>query len=174
MGRRSKADLLDLIDRIAGMYFDQKMTIQQIADVLQGEGYNISRESVRRSVKTTKEIASELKTCMAEAREIINTVRDDTNTDLVEATVARFGGMLYREAAALDELKFDDPLKVIQATQKLAAAQTSLARLRLDYRSGFEAAKNAVLKALKAELERSHPEVLDHLVRIVSGLEGKA
>ena len=57
MGRRSKADLMGIIERIVEMYESDKKSVQEIEDVLREEGYDISREAIRRSLKTSKSVA---------------------------------------------------------------------------------------------------------------------
>jgi len=152
MGRRSKADLFDLVDRILELYTRDKLTIREIADQLQGEGFDISREAVRRSLKDSKEIAADMRTSIEEARVMMDAVRDNPNTDLAEAMVTRFSGLLFRESQAIDSLDFNDPGDAILAAGRLANAQAKLGSVRMKYRSGFEAAKRAVIEALKADL----------------------
>lgn len=169
MGRRSKADLYDVVDRILELYTRDKLTIKEIASQLKGDGYDISREAVRRSLKSSKELAGELLKTIEEARVMIDVVRANPNTDVAEAVVTRLGGLLLRETAALDELSFDDPGETVLAAGRLANAQAKLAGVRLKYQSGFEAAKRAVIDALKVELA-SDPDLAARLASRVSGL----
>lgn len=170
MGRRSKTELYGLIERIFRMYNEERKSLVDIEKELRSEGYDISREAIRRSVKSSKQMASQLKKSLEEARVMIDAVRENPNTDLVEATVAHLGGLLYKETSTFDELRFDDPMQAVQAVGKLAEAQTKIARLRLDYQKGAEAAKNAVKEALRVELEE-HPDLLERLTAIVSSIE---
>lgn len=170
MGRRSKTELFGLIERVFHMYNNEKRPLGEIEEILRSEGYDISRESIRRSVKDSKQMASQLKKSMEEARVMIDTVRENPNTDLVEAAVAHLGGLIYKETSTFDEVRFDDPMQAVNAVGKLANAQTRIARLRLDYQKGAEAAKNAVKEALRKELE-GHPDLLERLTSIVSGIE---
>jgi len=174
MGRRSKADLLDLVDRILELYTRDKRTIKEIAKQLQDEGFDISREAVRRSLKSSKDIAADLNKNIDEARVMMEAVRSNPNTDIAEAVVTRFAGLLLREAQEIDEMQFDDPGEAVLAAGRLANAQTKLASLRLKYQAGYEAAKKAVLDALKVELA-SDPDLASRLAAVVADLkpEGK-
>jgi len=174
MGRRSKADLLDLVDRILELYTRDHRTIKEIAKQLQDEGIDISREAVRRSLKSSREIAADLVKTTEEARVMIDVVRNNPNTDIAEAVTTRFAGLLLRESQNIDALEFDDPSEAILAAGRLANAQAKLASVRLKYQAGYEAAKKAVLDALKVELA-SDQDLASRLAAVVSGLkpEGK-
>lgn len=173
MGRRSKADLLDIVDRILELYNRDKLTIEEIAEKLQGEGFDISREAVRRSLKSSKELATDLQKTIDEAKVMIDTVRANPNTDIAEAVVTRFAGLLLRESQNIDALEFEDPGKAVLAAGRLAVAQTKLASVRMKYQDGFEAAKKAVIASLKVELA-ADPDLSARLAAIVTGLEPEA
>jgi len=169
MGRRSKADLYDVVDRILELYTRDKLTIRQISEQLKDEGFDMSREAVRRSLKTSKEIAAELTKSIEEARVMMDVVRANPNTDIAEAVVTRLGGLLLRDTQAVDELEFEDASAMILGAARLANAQAKLGSVRMKYQDGFEAAKKAVLSALKEEL-KSDPELTERLAQVVAGL----
>ena len=95
MGRRSKADLLGLVERIIEMYENDKMIIQDIEAALRDDGYDISREAIRRSLKTSKNVAAQYKKAATEAKVLIDTVRDNPNTDVVEITTNLLAKQLF-------------------------------------------------------------------------------
>lgn len=169
MGRRSKADLYDLVDRILELYSRDKLNIREIEAKLQAEGFEISREAIRRSLKTSKEIAADLQNTINEARVMIDTVRANPNTDVAEAVVTRLGGLLLRETQNIDALEFADPGQAVLAAGRLANAQARLSAVRMKYQDGFEAAKRAVIGSLKIELS-SDPELAAKLASVVQGL----
>jgi signal recognition particle subunit SEC65 len=169
MGRRSKPELFDLTERILKMHSVDKLNIEEIAEALKDEGFEISRESVRRSLKSSKELAADIKKCNDEARVIMDTVRENPDTDLMEAIIARVGGMLYSEVSSLDAIQFENPVDTMNAIGTMANAKAKMAGLRLKYNKGFGDAKAAVIKALKAELN-DHPDLLERLTMIVGGL----
>lgn len=173
MGRRSKADIFDLTERILRLHSEEKLTIEQIAERLQNDGYAISREAVRRSLKSSKEIAADIRKCNEEARVIMDTVRDNPDTDLIEAVMARLSSMLYTEMSAVDSLEFDNPKDLVDAMAKISNAKVKASKLRLDYTRGADAAKKAVIESLKKEL-KEHPDLLERLTLIVSGLTVEA
>lgn len=169
MGRRSKADLYDVVDRILELYTRDKLTIREISEQLKDEGFDMSREAVRRSLKTSKEIAADLTKSIEEARVMMDVVRANPNTDIAEAVVTRLGGLLLRDTQAVDELEFEDASAMILGASRLASAQAKLGSVRMKYQDGFEAAKKAVLSALKQEL-KSDPDLTERLAEVVARL----
>jgi hypothetical protein len=173
VGRRSKADLNDLIERIISMHDEDKMTHIQIADALRSEGIDISREAIRRAYKSAKEQAGDLKAVSEEARVLLDAYKSSPNTDIAEAVIAKFTGLLYREVQGIEAIEFADPGEAALAIGRMATAQTRVASLRLKYQSGFEAAKKAVIDALKQELQ-NHPDILERMTMLVGGIEAPA
>lgn len=172
MGRRSKIELQNLTERVVRLY-QEGNTITQIAEILKTEGYETSREGVRRAVRSAKELAVELKKATEEARVMMDAVRSGPNTDLAEAVLTRFASLLLQESSSIEELSSDDPLVYIDAISKVANAQSKLGSVRMKYQNGFEAAKHAVLQALRDEL-KNYPDLLEKLETIVTGLEAPA
>ena len=172
MGRRSRIELQALTERVVRLYQEGK-TIAQIAETLKAEGYETSREGVRRAVKNAREMALELKKATEEARVMMEAVRNSPNTDLAEAVLTRFASLLMRESSALEGMSLEEPMEYIEAISKVANAQAKLGSVRMRYQNGFEAAKQAVLEALRVEL-KNHPDILERLERIVAGLEAIA
>jgi len=169
VGRRSKIEIQALTERVVRLYQEGK-TIAQIAAILRSEGYDTSREGVRRAVKNARQLAVELKKATEEARVMMEAVRNSPNTDLAEAVLTRFASLLLQESSAIEELGSDDPLAYIDAISKVANAQAKLGSVRMKYQNGFEAAKQAVLEALRKELKQ-HPDLLERLETLVVGLE---
>lgn len=172
MGRRSKADLMGIIERIVEMYEAEKKSVQEIEDVLREEGYDISREAIRRSLKTSKSVAAQYTKAATEARVLIDTVRDNPNTDVVEITTSLLTKQVFDFVQSIDSLTFDDPTDLIVAVNRLADAQTRIAKQRLNFQNGYNKAKKDLVSRLQAELKK-HPDVLDRIMGIASTLEAK-
>jgi len=164
---------MDLVDRILELYTKDKKNLREIETILRSEGYEISREAIRRSLKTSKEIAADLQNTIAEARVMIDTVRANPNTDVAEAVVTRLGGLLLRESQNIDALEFEDPSAAVLAAGRLANAQAKLTSVRMKYQDGFEAAQRAVIERLKIELA-ADPELADRLSTVVMSLRPEA
>lgn len=172
MGRRSKVDLLGLVERILELYNKEGKTIQEIEEILRAEGYDISRESIRRKLKSTKDIAELYKKSMEEAKVLIDAVRENPNTDVIEVTTSLLAHNIMNFVKEIESIDFDDPLRFIEAVRKLSDAQVKVAKLRLDYQKGFEAAKREIIETLSRELNKM-PEFREKLVSIIDKIEAK-
>ncbi len=171
MGKRSKVDLYGLLERVLSLYNEGK-TIKEIEEILRAEGYDISRESIRRKIKSSKDIAELYRKSMEEARVLVDAVRENPNTDVIEVTASLLAHHIMEFAKQIDEIQFDDPLRFTEAVRKLADAQVRVAKLRLDYQKGYEAAKKEILQAVSHELNR-FPDLRARLIEIIEALEVK-
>ncbi len=172
MGRRAKSELLDLTERIISLYTRDHKTIQQIEDILREEGIDISREAIRRSVKSSKEVAHQFQQSITESKILLDTVRENPNTDVIEATVTLLSRRLFEYIKSVDDIDFKDPAELAAAINRMAQSQTQIAKLRLTFTKGFETAKKAFMKALNDELAE-HPDIRSKLATIVDSLESE-
>jgi predicted nucleic acid-binding protein len=170
MGRRSKVDLLGLVERILELYNKEQKTIKEIEEILQDEGYDISREAIRRKLKSTKDIAELYKKSMEEAKVLIDAVRENPNTDVIEVTTSLLARNIMNFTKDIDSIDFDDPLKFIEAVRKLSDAQVRVSKLRLDYQKGFEAAKKEIMHTLSLELAKT-PDIKERLIQMIDRIE---
>lgn len=168
MAQRSKIELSGLLERVLQEYKRGK-TLKEIEAILRDEGYDVSRESIRRSIKSSKEIAKLYKQSMDEARVLLEEVRNNTNTDVLETTTSLVANKLFAVAKSLDDLDFSDASAFIEAIQKMSQAQVSMAKLRLSYQKGAEAAKAAVMRELQKALAE-HPDIVERIAVIVAGV----
>ena len=172
MSRRSKVDLYGLLDRIIRLYEEEKKTIADIETILRAEGYDISRESIRRKLKSSKEIAEVYRKSIEEAQVLIDAVRNNPNTDVIEVTSSLLAHKLFEFTKTIEELDFQSADEFIRAVQRLADAQVKVARLRLDYQKGFETAKKEIIQALSVELAKE-PELLRKLKDIINNVKAQ-
>jgi IS30 family transposase len=171
MGRRSKADMLDLVERIVDMHDREKLTFAQIADRLQGEDIGISRESARRTYANAEAKAAKYKFAAENAKAIVEASKG-TNTDLAEAANSVLTNMFYEKVIGKDDLDFKDDTALLKAMAPVMHNQVELAQARLNYEQGVEKTKAAVYDALAKELE-GNPELLAQLKTAISGLKVK-
>lgn len=171
MSRRSKIELYDILDRVVSLY-NAGSTIREIEAVLREDGFDVSREGIRKAVKSAREVAETYRESLNEAKVLLETVRDNPNTDVIEVTTSLMANKLFEFTKSIDGLEFSDPRDAFNAVQKLAESQVRVAKLRLSYRDGFEAAKSAVMQAIVTALDQ-HPELKAQLAEIVAGLKAK-
>ncbi len=171
MGRRSKADLLGLIERIIAMYEEQKLTIEDITNILNNEGYDLSREAIRRSIKNSKTVASQYKKAVEESRVLMDAVKDNPNTDVLETINSILTKHMFDYVQSIDEIDFEgDPAKLALAINKLSSTQVQISRQRLKYQNGYNQAKTDIIDKLTTEL-KGNRDLLQSLVGVISNLE---
>ena len=83
--RRTKAELYGIVEKVVKMY-EGGMTLEDIEESLREEGYQISRESIRRTLKKNKTIAKELQKAREETAQLIDVIRSKPATDVNEAS----------------------------------------------------------------------------------------
>ncbi len=168
MGARSKAQLLGLVERIVKMHDEENLTFSDIEKILREEGFDISRESIRRSHKTSSELAQTYKAAVEESKALITLIQDNPNTDMLEATNALMTRHVFNFMRSVDELNFDDSGEVAKAINNLSNAQVKISKYRLDFSKGYEKAKSDILKSVKKELE-NYPDVVETLANLIDG-----
>lgn len=169
MGKRKKAERLGIVDRIINLYTQGK-TLDEIKEILNQEGWQISRSAIHRTVVDHKEAAKKFQEASEQARVLLETVlKDPTNTSVIEAIQSMLAQRLFEYTKSIEELEFATPEEFISAVSKLARAQVATARLRLEYQKGYEAAKQEVLQQIRTVLHE--PEVINLLEEKISKLE---
>jgi len=169
MSRRSKVELYGLVERVVELYESGK-TLQEIEAILRAEGYDISRESIRRKLKSIKEVAEVYKRSLEEAKVLLETVQNNPNTDVIEVTNSLLAHKLFEFAKSVEELTFEDPSAFVKAVRQLAEAQVKVAKMRLDFQKGFEAAKKEIMKEISRELEKEK-DLRDRLLALIEKIE---
>jgi len=170
MGVKSKVDLYGLAERVIRLYNTDGRTLKEIEGLLREEGFDISREAIRRSVKSAGQAAAEYKAAYEESRAIVDAVRENPNTDTYEAITSLIASKLLNQIKDIEAFDFEDPIKMMDGVAKMTRAQVQVSKFRMEYQKGFNAAKKEFLESLNAELE-GHPELKSALVEVVSHME---
>ncbi len=163
--RRTKVELLGLVERVIELYEGEKRTIRQIEEILRSEGYDISRESIRKSIKKSRELAEVYKRSLDEAKVLLETVKNSPNTDVIEVTTSLLAHRIFEFVKSIDSIDFEDPGELVRALKRMADAQVKVAQMRLSYQKGFEEAREQFMGELLRELE-AYPEVTAKIVEI--------
>ena len=61
MPRRSKIEVYNLLERVIDLYENRKLSIREIENILQKDGYSVSRSAIHRSLKNYNELAAQYK-----------------------------------------------------------------------------------------------------------------
>ena len=161
MGRQSKAELLGLIEQIVELHDKQHLTHEQIAEKLQAEGHEISREAVRRTYSNASRKAEKYKLAAETAKNIIDASKG-TNTELAEAANSIVATMFYDRILKMEDLDFETDEQFFKALGPVMKNQAILAKARLSYEKGVERAKTAVWDEL-ADIIQDDPILLAKL-----------
>jgi hypothetical protein len=170
MAPRAKAELQDIVSRIVTMYNDEKMSLVEIESRLRGEGFDISRESIRRTVKSNKQIAKELMKTREETAALIDEIRSNPATDTNEAVLDYLIGKAFEYTKNIESVNFKDLPELAKFVKDMTRAKTQIVKMRMDYEALFEKVKEGVLKDLQVALE-GNPQLYEQLFAIVNNLE---
>lgn len=167
--RRSKAEFLGLVERVVQMYEDGH-TLEQIEEALRSEGYDISRESIRLTLKKNKAIAKDLEKSRRETELLIDTIRSKPGADVNEAAVDFLMAKAFDFVKRIEEASFEDLPEVAKFLKDLTKTKTDLVKLRMDYQKVYNRAKDDILKELQEALE-NRPDLYEQIFTVVSNLE---
>lgn len=167
---RTKAELLGLVERVVAMYEQDHMTIMEIEAALRGEGYDISRESIRKTVKKNRTIARELEKARTETAALIDTIRSNPSTDVNEATADFLIAKSFEFVKQIEEVDFKDLPELADFLKKMTKVKTDIVKQRMDYQKVYNRAKDEILAELQKALE-NRPELYHQIFEVVSTME---
>lgn len=170
MPKRSKAELLGLVERIVHLYEDEKKPILEIEKILRDEGIDISRESIRKTVKTNKKITAEVVKAREEVKALIDTIRDNPATDIHEAAIDFAITKAFEYIKQIDSIDFKDIGEVSDLLNSLTRSKAQIVKLRMDHHAMFDKAKDLIIGELKKAIGEN-PVLYEQLFTIVKNLE---
>ena len=164
MGRRSKAKMYDLVNRIIFLYENEKLNIKEIESLLRSEGYDISKSSIHRTIKTHQELALEYKKIAEETKGLIEALKENPATDLMEAVHTILTNKIFEFVRQIETIDFDDPVELTQAVSRLSKSLESLQKYREERLQ--KAMENIEKEAQKRNID---PEFLQILRKEIYG-----
>lgn len=168
--RRSKAELYDIVDRIIKMFEEDHLTTQEIEYRLRNEGYNISREAIRRTVKKNRTIAKELAKARSETEVLIDTIRSNPATDVNEATTDFLIAKSFEFVKTIESVDFDDLPELAKFIKDITKIKTDIVKQRMNYQQVYNRAKADILNELQKALEKN-PDVFNSIFELISHME---
>jgi hypothetical protein len=171
MGRRSKAVELGVEGEIVQLHDRDLLSHSEISDKLKGRGADLSREAVRRSYVASRRKAEKYKVAAESARTVLESVKDGTNTDLVEAGNSILVNMFYAKILDMEDIEFAKPKDFFDSMAKVSHNQVELSKHRLNFQNGVERAKAKVYDELAAQLAADYPDLLEKLQGVIMKLE---
>lgn len=171
--KRSKAELLGLVERIVKMYNDDHKTCEEIETALRDEGFDISRESIRRTVKKNRQIARELEKARAETEALIDTIRERPSTDISEATADFLIAKVFEYTKSIEAIDFADVPELSRFIRDISKVKMDIVKQRMDYQKVYIRAKDDILKQIQEALGEDE-ELFGKLKNLIISLEAPA
>lgn len=168
--RRSKAEMLGLVERIVKMFNDEKKTLAEIERILREEGYEISREAIRLTVKDNKKIAAELEQARAETEQLIDSIRSNPATDVNEAAVDFLIAKAFAFVKQIESVDFSNLPELADFIRKISKVKTDIVKQRMEYQKVYNRAKEDILHELQKALE-GNPELYGMIFDLVEKME---
>ena len=155
MPKRNKIEMQGLVERICKMYFNDKMSHKQIAEVLKEEGFDISKSGVGRTLVSQAAQLKAYKDSAKKAVAIVSELEKTPGLDIAEASVQLVQAKLLEELNKFENFSTLSPEEVLKAIVRNSNAQTNIAKVKLEYERGykkglFEAAKTVEAEGKKA------------------------
>lgn len=168
--KRSKAELLGLVERIVTMFNDEHKTCEEIETALRDEGFDISRESIRRTVKKNRQIARELEKARAETEALIDTIRERPSTDISEATADFLIAKVFEYTKSIEAIDFADVPELSRFIKDISKVKMDIVKQRMDYQKVYIRAKDDILKQIQEALGEDE-DLFGKLKNLIMSLE---
>lgn len=172
MGRRSKAEMLDLVGRIVHLYEEDKLSFGEIADrLMEEDGVSLSREAVRNAYNKADAKAQKYRLAAESARQIIDAAKG-TNMELAEAANSLVSSMFYERILQMDTLDFESDKDFFKALAPVMNNQSRLASARLTFENGRRKALDEVYDELSRMIQ-DDPKLLGEISRKIETMRAK-
>lgn len=172
MGQKSKVQQLDLTEYVIEKWDGGKNTIVYVTDEVNkklkenGCKITISRESIRRALKTHQEEIADTKKAIETAKAMAEVLKDYPATEMSEAVLMQMTTLIAKDLRTIDSLEFDDPEKLIASASRLSEAQLKLSNYRTKAVKALEKAKAEIKMELQNAIQND-TELLERLCKII-------
>lgn len=137
MPRRNQIEMQGLVERVVDLFYKEKKTHVQIAELLRKEGYSVSKSGVGRTLLTHASQMKAYKDAAAESVAIIQELKNTPGLDTSEATVQMVQVKLLEEVKKFSNFEELNAKDVINMLTKNVLSQTRIAKVRIDYERGY-------------------------------------
>ncbi|QEJ96626.1 phage protein Gp27 family protein [Treponema phagedenis] len=178
MGAKSKAEEHGLVELIIEKWEGGKNTIVYVTEEVNkkiqelGLKVTLSREGIRRVIKSHKEEIEDAKKAIESAKAMAEVLKDYPGTEASEAVLMQMTSLISKDLRTIDSLEFEDPKELLLTTARIAEAQLKLSNYRTKAIKALEKAKSEIKKELQNAI-KNDPELLQKLCAIVDKAEVK-
>ena len=114
------------------MYHEEKKDIKTIANILQAEGYNISKSSIHRTLKSYADAAKEFQEVYEETKVLVEALKEKPASDVMEGITKILANRLFRFVKDIEMMDFEKPEELILSVDRLAKVIEKLERYRAE------------------------------------------
>lgn len=172
MGRKNKAVENGLVELIVDKWDGGKKTIvfvtDEVNDYLENNGYKltVSRECIRRVVKSHEEAVADTKKSIEAAKAMAEVLKDCPGTEASEAMLMQISSLIAKDMRSIDSLEFEDPVDLCHSAARIAESQLKLSNSRMKAIAALDKAKKELKSELQKEIQ-SDPDLLEKLYSII-------
>jgi hypothetical protein len=148
-------ELKGLVDRAYRMFQYEKMTASEITDVLNDEGYLVSRSGVGRALRKKALDMKRFDEALQSAQAIVKATEGRPGTDIGEATLQLTLTKLLDELKSIEDFRDMENGEVVLAIARISRALAAVSRLKLDYEKGYRAGCFKMKNAAAEEAEKT-------------------
>lgn len=155
MAKRSNLELQGLVDRAYRLFQYDKMTAKEITEVLQDEGYQVSRSGVARAIRKKKLDMRRFDQALESAQAIVKATEGHPGTDIGEAALQLTLTKLLDELKAIEDFRDMGNEEIVLAVARVSRSLAAVSRLKLDYEKGYKAGLFKMKNAAADEAEKA-------------------
>ena len=150
MGAKSKAQEHGLVELIIDKWDGGKNTIVYVTEEVNkkiqelGLKVTISREGIRRVIKSHKEEIEDTQKAIEAAKAMAEVLKDYPGTEMSEAVLMQMTSLIAKDLRTIDSLEFDDPVDLFQSAARVAEAQLKRSNYRTKAIKALEKAKEEI------------------------------
>jgi hypothetical protein len=148
-------ELKGLIDRAYSLFQHQKLTTKAITDVLNDEGYLVSRSGVARAIRRKKLDMKRFDETMESVQAIVKATDGRPGTDIGEAALQLTLTKLLDELKSIEDFRDMSNGEIVLAVARLSRAIAAVSKLKLDYEKGYRAGCFKTRQAAADEAEKT-------------------
>jgi hypothetical protein len=148
-------ELEGLIDRAYSLFQYEKMTVKAVTDVLNDEGYLVSRSGVARAIRRKKLDMKRFSEALESAQAIVKATEGRPGTDIGEAALQLTLTKLLEELKDIEDFRDMESDQIVLAVARITRSIAAVSRLKLDYEKGYKAGLFKMRTAAADEAEKA-------------------
>lgn len=138
MPRKSNVELEGILERAVKLHEEEHMTIKEIAEFFQKEGFAVSASGVQRALRAKKINEKEFQKKLKDTEIFIEATKNTPGLQMAKAGTDMAMAMLLTELQGMENLGTLSDGEIIDKLSRVVKAQKDIAQLTLDYEKGYK------------------------------------